>query len=273
MPLPNEFSPAEHLQDLLKNVVNREVREWFADLGDNWEPDIGTPRSSLRVGCTHVENDSMDMTLMRLMLFYLVTGKGQALQAPIYGIPTDAFQQKSAFLPQVKLYFHEDLDDVEEGYQPIDAEITYRVMGETSESMTETKARVIANKIRSEFCPGGGYRWHKGRVKCSYIQPERGYRMQLNAYSVAEAKQVINKILDLNGHSPDWNLLVHSQYDNSPPIIPPSKRIYGKTRRTARKRPVAYVRFRYAELHVHGVQKAITLVDRTNRRRQALIKA
>lgn len=273
MPLPSEFSPSEHLQDLLRDVVNREVREWFADLGDNWEPDIGTPRGSLRVGCTHAENDSMDMTLMRLMLFYLVTGKGQALQAPIYGIPSDAFQQRVEFAPQVKLYFHEDLDEVEAGYRPIEAEITYRVMGETSESLTEAKARAIATRIRSEFCAGGGYRWHKGRVKAIYKHPERGYHLQLNAYSVAEAKQVISKVLDLNSHTPDWDRLIHSEYDNSPPIVPPTKLVYGKSRRMPRKRPVGYVRFRWAELHIHGLQRAVNLVDRTNRRKGTLIRA
>lgn len=273
MPLPNDFSPSEHLQDLIRDVVNREVREWFADLGETWEPDISTPRSSLRVGCTHVENDSMDMTLQRLMLFYLVTGKAQALQAPIYGIPTDVFQQRVEFLPQVKLYFHEDIDQVEEGYQPVTAEICYRVMGETSESMTESKARAIANRIKTEFCSGGGYRWHKGRVKVNYKHPDRGYHLQLNAYSVAEAKRVITKVLSLNDHTPDWDRLIHSEYDNSPPIIPPTKTIYGKSRRMPRKRPVAYVRFRWAELHLYGLPRAINLIDRVNRRKGTLVRA
>jgi hypothetical protein len=71
MPLPNNFNPTEQLQDLLKRTVNQEVREWFRDVT---EDDLSTPRSQLRVGCTHRENDTMEMTLGRLMLFYNVCG-------------------------------------------------------------------------------------------------------------------------------------------------------------------------------------------------------
>ncbi|UBF28327.1 hypothetical protein K9N68_10850 [Kovacikia minuta CCNUW1] len=252
--------------------MNREVREWFSDLGDNWEPDIATPRSSLRVGCTHAENDSIDMTLLRVLLFYLITGKGQSLQSPIYGIPTESYQQSVKFHPQIKLYFHEDLNDVSDDYQPVTAEITFRVMNETSESFTKANATVFANKIRTEFATGNGYRWRKGRLKLSYRQPERGYHLIIAAHSESEGKEVIGKVLDIQNHSPNWDYLTVSQLDNTPPTVPPTRRIYGEMRREPRRRPIAWVRFRWAELHLWGMPKAITLVDRSNRRRDALVK-
>jgi hypothetical protein len=71
MPLPQNYSATEHLQDLLKRTVNQEVREWFRDVTSD---DLSTPRSSLRQGCTHVEDDTMEMTIGRLLLFYQVCG-------------------------------------------------------------------------------------------------------------------------------------------------------------------------------------------------------
>jgi hypothetical protein len=218
MALPNNFSPAEHLQDLIRRTVNPEVREWFNDVGTtaDWDPDITTPRGSLRVGCTHQENDTADMTVLRLLLFYLVTGQAAELQAPIYGIPVDTYQQSVKFLPQVRLYFCEDPDDVERGYAPVEAELSFRIISETSQSMTESEARVMANKIKSLFCTGTGFRLHKGRTKCVYREPARGYQFSVNAFSLTEGKRLIEQVLDIQGHSPDWKCLIHSQLDQSP---------------------------------------------------------
>lgn len=273
MPLPNDFSPAEHLQDLIRRTMNQEVREWFADLGDTWTADISTPRSSLRVGCTHMENDTVDMTVLRTLLFYFLVGQAEAATPPFYGIPSDAFQQAVTFLPQVKLFFYEDLSDVEPGYQPVTAELTYRLVGETSESMTTAKATVIANRIKTEFCSGGGFRFHKGKTKVQYEDKAKGYLLRINCFSVEEGKRVINKVLDLNNDSPNWDNLIHSQYENAPPALPPTKHIYGKSRRMPRKRPVAWVRFRWAELHLWGLPRPINLIDRLNVRRNTLVRA
>lgn len=52
--LPNNFSEWEHLQSVLIRAQNKFVREEFKDLGgDDWIPDINTPRGSLRQACTH----------------------------------------------------------------------------------------------------------------------------------------------------------------------------------------------------------------------------
>lgn len=276
MALPDNFSDFEHLQDVWRRIHNRRVREHFRDLADpdaDWEAEIETPRGNLRVACTMKDADTADMCTIRTLLFWLVLGEAAALQAPIYGIPTDRYQQTVRFAPQVTLYFKEDLADIEEGYAPIDAEVSFRIMGETGNTLTQSDLNTLANKIRTEFATGNGYRWRKGRTILSYKHVEHGYHFILHAYSESEGREVMNKVLDLQGHSLDLSKLRINQLAEAPPIVPPTHTVLGRSRREPRRRPVGYVRFIYADLHIWGIPEAICLVDRSGRRRNALISA
>lgn len=272
----------EHLQDVWRKVHNKRVREHFRDFVN--DPDdivawnnfisnasIEIPRQSLLLACLQNDGDTADMTILRTLLFWVVLGQASSMHPPLYAMPTDRYQQSVKFAPQVVLYFKEDLEDVEEGYAPIDAEISFRVMDETSNSMTEAKARTLANKIRTEFTTSNGYRWKKGRVKLSYRDKDNGYQFSVNAWSEGEGKDVIDKILDIQNHTLDLDLLSIAQLGDNPPTIPPTEFLYGKSRRTARKRPIGYVRFIYAELHLWGLPNAITLLDRSGRRKNPLV--
>lgn len=271
MALPDNFSPWEHLQTVLMSVHNRRVRKEFSDVGgDDWSPDIGTPRGSLRTACTIRDDDSAVLALHRVYLFYVMLRHASDIHPPLYTTPLEHYQEVVTFAPQVTLYFREDLEDVEDGYQPIDAEISFRLMGETSNTFTPSDATIIANRIKSEFSSGGGYRWHKGRVKVTYRKKEQGYLLSVNAFSESEARQVINKVLDIQNHSIDEEYLTVHNLSQAPPVVPPAQFIYGESRRPPRRRPVGYVRFQWAELHIWGVQNAITLTDRTYRRRNPI---
>lgn len=274
----------EHLQDVWSKVHNRRVREHFRDLisdPDNdeaWENLVGDinisiPRQSLWLACNISDQDTADMTILRTLLFWVVLGQAQALHPPLYTMPIDRYQQEVKFAPQVTLFFKEDLDEVEEGYSPLDAEISFRLMNETSQSLTQADATLLANKIKLEFNGGGGYRWHKGRTKLSYRDKERGYQFSVNAFNETDGKNLINKVLDLQGHTLNSDLLSVSQLDSAPPTVPPMEFVYGKSRRSSRRRPVGWVRFQYADLHIHGIPNAITLIDRTGRRKNPLVQA
>ncbi|NJO78820.1 MAG: hypothetical protein HC827_10020 [Cyanobacteria bacterium RM1_2_2] len=267
MPLPQGFSEWEHLQSVLMQVHNRIVRDEFNDADDD---DISTPRSSLKTACLLKDNDSILQTLLRYWLFYVDLRKAQDLQTPIYGIPIDGYQSEVAYKPQVKLFFKEDLDDIEPGYAPIRAEITFRLYDERYDTFSPSEAQSLATRIRSEFASGGGYRWHKGRLKVSYRRPEQGYQLIITAFSESEAREVIGKVIGLQGHSVDPDYLTISNRASNPPTVPPMEVIYGKNRRLPRKRPVGWVRFQYAELHLWGLPQPITLVDRTGYRANPL---
>lgn len=275
MAIPPEFNEVEHLQSVIRRYINKQVREDFRDLGgDDWEPDVTTTRAAMRYALTHKDNDPLQITLGRMFLYYFTYGKARELQAPVYGIPINTFHELFEFHPQIRLYFYEDFDLVEDGYKPVEAEITFRLMDEKNNTITPAKAETLARKIQTLFGRNRGFVWKKGRETWAYYDVRRGYRLRLLAFNETEAKKVIEQVLDIQGHIPDWEAhLSVTKKERNFPIIPDTHFIYGKSRRKPRSRPVAYVRFRYAELKVWGLFNDITLVDLTGVRQKALIRA
>ena len=273
----------EHLQDVWRKVHNKRVKEHFRDFindpddDDAWNNFIGSinlniPRQSLCLACLQSDNDTADMTILRTLLFWLVLGQASALHPPLYTMPTDRYQQQVKFAPQITLYFKEDSSDVEDGYAPIDAEISFRLKNETYETITRSELQTVASKLRTEFATGAGYRWKKGRTKLSYRDLDNGYLLSINAFSETEGREVINKVLDIQGHTLDLDKLSIQQLAETPPIVPPTRQILGKTRRLPRRRPVGYVRFIYAEAHIWSIPEGICLLDRSGRRKNPVLQ-
>lgn len=170
MAIPTEFSEVEHLQSLIRRYLNKQIREDFQDLGgDDWDSDVTTTRGAMRYGLTHKDDDPMQITLVRMFLYYFTYGKAQALQAPFFGLPIQDYQETFKYHPQVKLFFMEDSDEVEKPYLPIRSEITFRLMGETENTINEIKAKTISNRIKTNFCAGSGFRWKRGKETWLYI--------------------------------------------------------------------------------------------------------
>ncbi len=65
----------------------------------------------------------------------------------IYGIPPTYYQESNKFLPQVLLYFLEDPEDVDPNFKAVDGQLSFRIMGETSQTINPEKANILANKI------------------------------------------------------------------------------------------------------------------------------
>jgi hypothetical protein len=275
MALPEDFNPWEHLQDTVRRVFRKEVIEEFKDLGgDDWDRSIGAPRASLRTACTPDDNDTATMTMIRMMLFYIVLRRAQDMQAPIYGMPTALFDELFTYRPQVTLYFREDIQDVDPDFQPLRVQLSFRLVNETSTTISKAELTTLANKIKSEFGGKTAYRWHKGKVCCIYKEKEKGYYLKVFAFSINEGKEVISKVLDLQNHTPDWSNMAVSENEQTMsafPTIPPTKTILGKPTRMPRKRPVGYVRFERASCQIYGQTKPVTLYDRTGRRFDALV--
>jgi hypothetical protein len=274
MVLPANFSGSEHLQDLFRRYMNREIRAFFIDLGgEDWEPEITTPRGALRIGCTHLDSDSLTMTLLRWELFQHV--RTLKFQQPFYGVPIGDYHQTRRFKPQVQLYFQEDEGDVAPGYAPVTGQIAFRLMNYTESTINRTVAQTLANRINSEFAIGGGYVWRKGKVMFTYTDREKGYKLQLLCRTEAEGVQLVNKVLDANNDTPDWtksNVSENQQPAQAFPTIPELDFIYGESRRRPRRRPIADVRFQFAILNVHGLVNPIPLVDRSGIWPNALVR-
>jgi hypothetical protein len=274
MPLPENFNAWEHLQSVIIRIHNQRVREEFSDLAD--DDDISTARSSLRLACLLKDNDSATMMLLRYLLFYFDLRKAQDLHPAIYGIPTPSYQEARRFNPQVQLYFQEDARDVEPGYSPVTGEISFRLVGETAQSLNQAEVQALARRINTTFNVGSGFVWRKGRMQVTYTDRDRGYQLRLLVRNEAEGRRVIESVLDIRQHTPDWKYLQISESGNAAaryPTIPSTTTILGKARRLPRQRPVADVRFQYALLHVWGLPKPLVLVDRTNLFPQTVLEA
>lgn len=265
MPLPENFSESEHLQDLFRRYANRQVRDFFLDLGgEDFDVDLTNARSSLRHGCTHKDDDSLLQTLLRWELFNHV--RRLKFDVPFIGIPVSSFDAERKYKPQIVLFFQEDLGDVEPGFEVVTGRVSFRAMGYDSQSFTPTVAQTFANRISTNFVNGGGFVWRKGRTMCAYSDWPKGYQLQILARSEADGRALVDRVLDLQNDTIDltkFNVSENQAESSAYPIIPPNEMIYGQSRRTPRRRPLADVRFQYAVAHVHGLSNPIPLTDRT----------
>ncbi|NJN13604.1 MAG: hypothetical protein HC815_39205 [Richelia sp. RM1_1_1] len=203
---------------------------------------------------------------MRLVLYYIVLRKAQDMQIPIYGIPVGALQAQRKFRPQVHLYFAQDAVDVFRGEDPVIGTISWRIMDETSETITRSKVEIIANRIKSEFGAGTGFVWRKGKEMVTYTDWDRGLQLQILSRSSSEGQQVIRKVLDAAGTSfrPERMNVNKNQAENSRyPATPQRENILGESVELPRERPNADVRFRYATMTLHGLKRPIHLYDKT----------
>ena len=273
MTLPDDYNASEHLQDTIKQVYNQEVRDWFSDITEV-ELDISTPRASLRTACLHQEEDTIDMTISRQNLFDMVIL--QRLKNDGANRDRDLnYRVLRRNKPQITLHFLEDLKDVEHGYEPIAGEISLRLMTETTTTLSKSEATNYGNKINSLFGSTGGFIWKKGKELCSYSDWDKGYQLQLLTRTEAEGRRVIEQVLDIQAHAPDWenfNLVHNGEPSASFPTVPPSETILGKTRKLPRRRPIADVRFQFASLKLSGLAKSVILFDRSGRHPEALVK-
>ena len=272
--LPDNFTPVQHLKDVLIKVYNKLVKEEFKDIDESLDPDITTPRSSLRTACLIDNNDSQISINNRMMLFYFLLRKASDLQAPLYGIPKATYDESFKYRPTVTLYFKEDQEDVDPDYQPLRTQISFRLMNETETTISKTELTTLATKIKQEFGLNNGYKFKRGKTLCAYQDKSKGYQLRIFAFSELEGKEVIGKILDLQNNSPEWEFLTINKNESEStayPTIPPLKTILGKQERMPRKRPVGFVRFTHATCQVWGKTKPITLFCRTGLLRDGLV--
>lgn len=267
MPLPAGFNKWNHFISVLTQIQNRIVREEFNDVSDDvsWIQDISTPRASLRTACTINANDNQPLVLLKLFLFYIILRKAQDMQIPYYGMPVGALGAQRKYRPQVCLYFSQDAVAVGSGESPVTGEISFRLMDETTDTLTRGNLEILGNRIKSQLGTGGGFVWRKGREMVTYTDWDRGMQLQILCINQAEGERVIRAVLDCASVPFDakrQNHIVNADATRKYPASVQRKSILGKIRDLPRERPVANVRFRYATLSVHGLPRPVHLYDR-----------
>lgn len=279
MALPEPFSDIEHLQLVVRRYLNREIRQDFKDIfgdGDTWEPEVGTTRGSMLRALLHEDSDPIHVTAVRMMLYYFTYGKAKSLQAPVYGIPVVEYDRSYKYRPQIHLRFYQSRINIPNSInndgissKEVESTISFRLMNETSESLTITELERYANRIKTNFGISGGYRWQKGRIRVNYFDRERGYRLSLLCRTKTDGKELIEQVLDIQQHTPDWSKMTTTE--NEEPLqaypdipSPRTRRILGKTVEMPHERPVVDVRYRYSTIHLHGLGEPRALHDLTN---------
>jgi hypothetical protein len=189
----------------------------------------------------------------------------------LYTIPVTTFQDHYRFAPHIKLYFSQLTKETQNNLPPVTGEISYKIIGETEETFTPTNARARAEKIRQLFANPELFIWQKGKIIVSYLDKNQGYDFRLRVKNETEARKIIIQVMSIENKSPRWELLNLHESRAIFPEIPATKRIYGEQHRLPRRRPLEDIRFRYAELHLWGRPKPITLVDTLGTREEPVI--
>ncbi|MBD2570446.1 hypothetical protein [Anabaena lutea] len=276
MALPDNFKPWEHLQDMLRRDHNKLIARYFKDLGPNWEPEIGTTRGAIRTAVTIQDRDTSTITLIRLFYFYVVLGYAFKRLAPVFGVPSREFQEAYEIHPQIFLFFSQDMQSVPDGLTPVEAEISFRIKGETKATMTPLKASLWATKIAAEFTEAKkGITFIKGKEIITYTAPEDGLKcLQIFSMTEKEGEDIIKKILKVLDLPFDSKRLGKSDKYKKASITKPigTETVNGKTVPKKRWRPTAKVRFRHSYMYLDNREYPIPLVDTTGQFPDAKVK-
>lgn len=274
MALPEGHDSWEHLQRVVTQTHNKVVRDYFNDLGgDDWEPEITTPRGSLRTACTVLDTDTAPMTLIRMLLFNHTLGYKDADVNQENTNELTAINRASK--PTITLYFLEPQDEVEEGYRRLKGEISFRIMSGTDAVNTETELRTLGTKIKNEFAKPTRFIWRRGKTMYSYADWDKGYQLQLLGREESNIKDLIGKVLSIQTHVPDWeylNISNNDQPSQAYPTIPGTTILLGKTRKKARRRPISNVRYAFSTIKIPGLPEKLVLHDSTGLKGKAIVK-
>jgi hypothetical protein len=266
MPEPDNFSPTEQFQDVSKKVWNKLVREYFRDVsGSDDSLDLATPRQALLKACIHKDDDQLNLTVGRMLLFLHGTTWLRNQYPVVAGSLLDEIDGNVAYRPKVTLYFVEDGQDIEAGYAPVEMECSFRMPNETSTTVSKAQLTTLANKIKTSFGTGQGFVFRKGRKFVGYRDRSKGYDFRLRARELSDAKELIRDVLSLNGDTLDETLLKFSQTEDESsayPYNPGTQTILGKSKSKPRRRPMTSVRFRYAYCTVAGQGRPVYLYSK-----------
>ncbi len=253
-----------NLRSFLRKSYNREVNEWFRDIS-NEIPGNATARQQAKRACLILPNDSQNLASMKMECFRYVVQQSHK-KPNIFGLPVGRAQAQRKYKPQVFFFFLQDSDQADPDKSPFDGQISFRLMDETSETITMAKLNSMANRVKSEFGGSTEFIWNKGKDLASYTDIPKGYAFRLLVRNKTDAKQIITKVLRVNTDSPNWNKLRYSEADSPTGAFPTSKgnlNILGKLIKEPIQRPICSVRFQYAYCNIWGKQEPVILYDRS----------
>jgi len=180
----------------------------------------------------------------------------------VYGIPAESYQETFTFKPQVKLYFRQPVNEVPAGGRRKYDEHGFRLIGKESETIVLADVEALAARIRSLFGGASPFFYQTGKNRATYTEKAKGYELKINCYDKANGRKVVEQMLDITSHSPDWKFFNFIQnedptdrYDETPGSVT----ILGERYKRPVRRRIAKVEFYQATLALHGKSEQILL--------------
>jgi hypothetical protein len=206
--VPNEF---ELLLSFFLNYWNRVVESDFkqdididsVEARENWGN--WSNEQQIKYICRIKNIDTAAMMLLRMSLFMFVRN-GIIDPTEFFVNPVENWTRETVIRkPQVQLKFFEKLADQRLGNRgyPLRLVVSFRLNGKPND-YSYAELRTLVNKIENAFTPFKYY--NKGREKYLYTDPENGYDFRL-LLTKDDAKEIIQNVMGLNDHTPDWELL------------------------------------------------------------------
>lgn len=194
----------------------------------------------------------------------------------------DNFDPGRRYHPLVRLYFKQESNFVAGSNQPKGqgkyrkvGELRFRLMGETTETISKAELTNLGQRIKSVFGGDSLYIWNKGKELYCYADWSRGYQLQILARSESQARDLVTKILSLQGHTPIWKYMTKSENlaeSERYPNVAETKIILGEQVTLPLTRPNVDVKFRFADVRVSPLLQPVVIYDATGKRKGALVR-
>lgn len=184
-----------------------------------------------------------------------------------YIMPEQEVIERAAGRPQILMMFEQPDKELTENFpRPVVSRISFRLMDKQPKAIAKQDLEFYASRIKTLFGGETPFIWERGKESYSYNDHIKGYRFKVLAANEQAARKVVEQVLDIQSHSPDWELMnrnssvvaPESKYDDTPG----KQTILGESYREPRRRPRVTMNFWKAEIFVPGISGHKLLCDR-----------
>lgn len=217
MPVPNKI---ELFQSFCRKYVNRKVKEFFKDRGDEIEENFAeifnknNLKHIVKGLCLHDDNDSVQWTIFAFNFFFqYVNPTPIELDEILLGIPKEDYDERVQYQPQLFLYFTQDYQERDQAKakgakSPVRMEMSCRLVekniekyGIKNDPKDNQLLKNLAKEIKSNF---QGYQYEKGIYRASYRDAKNGLRLTVPYRRESDCKDLIRRFLSSLSLTPDY---------------------------------------------------------------------
>lgn len=185
-----------------------------------------------------------------------------------YILPEQEVIERAARRPQILMLFEQPKKELTENFpRAVVGRISFRLMDKNPKTIAKQDLEFYAGRIKTLFGGETPFIWERGKGLYTYLDQIKGYRLQVLAANEQAAKKVMEQILDVQSHSPDWTECFNAHTSPTPEAkyddTPGKTIILGESYREPRRRPRVTMVFWKAEIHIPGIAGNTLLCDRT----------